>query len=33
MKAIIAVDKDAGVTGLQLVERPEPEPAINEVLV
>ncbi len=33
MKAIVATDKAAGMAGVTLVERPEPEPAINDVIV
>ncbi|HSZ42061.1 MAG TPA: NADP-dependent oxidoreductase [Trebonia sp.] len=33
MKAIVAKDQAAGTAGLTLVERPDPEPAINEVVV
>jgi NADPH:quinone reductase-like Zn-dependent oxidoreductase len=33
MKAIVATDEVAGTAGMTLVELPEPEPAINEVLV
>src|SRR5213595_3521388 len=33
MKAIVVTDQAAGTAGLTLVERPEPEPAINEVVV
>jgi NADPH:quinone reductase-like Zn-dependent oxidoreductase len=33
MKAIVVTDEAAGTAGLTLVERPEPEPAINEVVV
>ena len=33
MKAIVVTDKAAGTAGMRLVERPEPEPAINEVVV
>jgi NADPH:quinone reductase-like Zn-dependent oxidoreductase len=33
MKAIVVKDQAAGTTGMTLVERPEPEPAINEVVV
>src|SRR3954451_13831134 len=33
MKAIAVTDEAAGTAGLTLVERPEPEPAINEVVV
>jgi NADPH:quinone reductase-like Zn-dependent oxidoreductase len=33
MKAIVATDQAAGTAGMTLVERPEPEPAINDVVV
>jgi NADPH:quinone reductase-like Zn-dependent oxidoreductase len=33
MKAIVATDEAAGTAGMRLVEWPEPEPAINEVVV
>lgn len=33
MKAIIATDQAAGTAGLKLVERPEPQAAINDVIV
>jgi NADPH:quinone reductase-like Zn-dependent oxidoreductase len=33
MKAIVVRDEAAGTAGMTLVERPEPEPAINEVVV
>ena len=33
MKAIVVTDQAAGTAGMTLVERPEPEPAINEVIV
>ena len=33
MKAIVATDQAAGTAGVKLVERPEPQPAINDVLV
>ena len=33
MKAIVVTDETAGTAGMTLVERPEPEPAINEVVV
>jgi NADPH:quinone reductase-like Zn-dependent oxidoreductase len=33
MKAIVVTDENAGTAGLTLVERPEPDPAINEVVV
>jgi NADPH:quinone reductase-like Zn-dependent oxidoreductase len=33
MKAIVATDEAAGLAGLTLTERPQPEPAINDVLV
>src|SRR5690242_10813006 len=33
MKAIVATDEAAGPAGMTLVEQPEPEPAINEVVV
>jgi NADPH:quinone reductase-like Zn-dependent oxidoreductase len=33
MKAIAVTDEAAGTTGMTLVERPEPEPALNDVVV
>jgi NADPH:quinone reductase-like Zn-dependent oxidoreductase len=33
MKAIVVTDRAAGTAGMTLVERPEPEPAINDVVV
>src|SRR3954471_13843605 len=33
MKAIIVTDQAAGFVGMKLVERPEPQPAINDVSV
>jgi NADPH:quinone reductase-like Zn-dependent oxidoreductase len=33
MKAIIANDPTTGIAGMKLVERPEPQPAINDVVV
>ena len=33
MKAIVVTDEAAGTAGMTLMERPEPEPAINEVVV
>src|ERR1700755_3252375 len=33
MKAIIVQDQAAGTAGMKLVERPEPEPALNDVVV
>src|ERR1700740_635077 len=33
MKAIVATDQAAGTAGLKLVERPEPQAAINDVVV
>ncbi|SDI27792.1 NADP-dependent oxidoreductase [Mucilaginibacter sp. P25] len=33
MKAIVVTDQDAGLAGMKLVELPEPQPAINEVIV
>jgi NADPH:quinone reductase-like Zn-dependent oxidoreductase len=33
MKAIVATDKAAAAAGIQLAERPEPTPAINDVVV
>src|SRR5215813_7558778 len=33
MKAIVVTDEAAGTAGMKLVERPEPAPAINEVVV
>src|SRR5205823_9713690 len=33
MKAIVVTDQAAGTAGMKLVERPEPKPAINEVVV
>jgi hypothetical protein len=31
MKAIVVTDEAAGTAGMTLVERPEPEPATNDV--
>src|SRR5579864_5632820 len=33
MKAIVATDQAAGTAGVRLVERPEPQAAINDVVV
>jgi NADPH:quinone reductase-like Zn-dependent oxidoreductase len=33
MKAIVVTDQAAGTSGMTLVERPEPQPAINDVVV
>src|SRR3954462_7083373 len=33
MKAIVVTDEAAGTAGMTLMERPEPEPAINDVVV
>jgi NADPH:quinone reductase-like Zn-dependent oxidoreductase len=33
MKAIVVTDHTAGTTGMTLVERPEPQAAINDVIV
>src|SRR6185312_9747695 len=33
MKAIVVTDQAAGTAGMRLAERPEPEPAINDVVV
>jgi NADPH:quinone reductase-like Zn-dependent oxidoreductase len=33
MKAIVVTDEAAGTAGMTLVERPEPEPAVNDVVV
>ena len=33
MRAIIVTDQAAGTAGMTLVERPEPQPAINDVVV
>jgi NADPH:quinone reductase-like Zn-dependent oxidoreductase len=33
MKAIVVTDEAAGLAGMTLAERPEPEPAINDVIV
>jgi NADPH:quinone reductase-like Zn-dependent oxidoreductase len=33
MKAIVVADEAAGTAGMTLVERPEPKPAINDVVV
>src|SRR5215217_6605126 len=33
MKAIVVSDQAAGTAGMKLVERPEPHPGINDVLV
>ena len=32
MKAIVVTDQAAGMAGVKLVERPEPQPAINDVV-
>jgi NADPH:quinone reductase-like Zn-dependent oxidoreductase len=33
MKAIVVTDQAAGTAGMKLVERSEPQPAINDVVV
>src|SRR6185312_12133112 len=33
MKAIVVTDQAAGTAGMKLMERPEPQPAINDVIV
>jgi NADPH:quinone reductase-like Zn-dependent oxidoreductase len=33
VKAIIVTDRAAGIAGMALADRPEPQPAINDVLV
>src|SRR3569623_828314 len=33
MKAIVVADQDAGTSGMKLVDRPEPQAAINDVVV
>ena len=33
MKAIVVMDETAGTAGMTVVERPEPKPAINDVVV
>ena len=33
MKAIVVTEQAAGTAGMKLVERPEPAPAINDVIV
>src|SRR5512141_521271 len=33
MKAIVVTDQAAGTSGMKLVERPEPQPSINDVVV
>src|SRR5512141_2308825 len=33
MKAIVVTDRTAGMAGMKLVERPEPQAAINDVVV
>src|SRR3954452_19415132 len=33
MKAIVVTNQGAGTAGMKLVERPEPQPAINDVVV
>jgi len=33
MKAIVVTDQAAGTRGMTLTERPEPKPAINDVVV
>ena len=33
MKAIVVTDQAAGKAGMKLVERPEPQAAINDVVV
>src|SRR6201989_3374552 len=33
MKAIVVTEQAAGMAGMKLVERPEPQPSINDVVV
>ena len=33
MKAIVVTDQAAGMAGVKLVQRPEPQPAINDIVV
>jgi NADPH:quinone reductase-like Zn-dependent oxidoreductase len=33
MKAMVVTDKAAGTAGAMLADRPQPQPAINDVLV
>ena len=33
MKAVVVTDQAAGTAGMKLVERPEPQAAINDVIV
>jgi NADPH:quinone reductase-like Zn-dependent oxidoreductase len=33
MKALVATDQTAGMAGVKLVERPEPQAAINDVVI
>lgn len=33
MRAIVVTEQGAGTAGMTLVERPEPQPAINDVVV
>src|SRR3569832_1812528 len=33
MRAIVVTDQAAGTAGMKLMERPEPQPAINDVVV
>ena len=33
MKAIVVTNKSAGTAGMKLLERPEPQPSINDVIV
>lgn len=33
MKAVVVTDEAAGTAGMTLAERPQPEPAINDVVV
>jgi NADPH:quinone reductase-like Zn-dependent oxidoreductase len=33
MKAIVVTDRAAGAAAMKLVERPEPQPSINDVVV
>ena len=33
MKAIVVMEESAGISGMTLVERPDPQPAINDVVV
>ena len=33
MKAIVVTEQAAGTSGMKLVERPDPQPSINDVVV